>query len=371
MSLAALVQLGMAGLIVASAPLAWTWVKADRDKYRKLIWITTFLTFDLILFGAFTRLTDSGLGCPDWPGCYGHSNPLSAHASISAAEAAMPTGPVTLVKAWIEMLHRYFAMGIGVLIMTLMALAWVRRGDFDRSPWPATALFVLVCVVGAFGAWTVTHKLMPIIVTIHLLLGVLLLCLLAALAVRTRPFAIDADVAAKLRLPAFAALVVVFAQIALGGWVSTNYAVLACQDFPLCNGQLVPQGDFARGFDLTRALGMNDDGSLLPVQALVAIHWTHRAFALIVLASMAWLVPALLRHAHAAPWLRGAACTLAGLLVLQIVTGVSTIVFAWPLAVAVAHNGGAAALALTLALLNSSLAAPARLEAFPLAAFRG
>jgi heme a synthase len=357
MQAGAVVQLAAMGLIVASFPLAWVWVKGDGDKYRKLVWVITFLTFDLIMFGAFTRLTDSGLGCPDWPGCYGHANPLAAGEHIRAAETAMPYGPVTFVKAWIEMLHRYFAMGVGVLIMVLAALAWSKRDQFRRSPWPATGLLLLVCVQGLFGALTVTMKLMPGIVTIHLLLGVLLLCALGMLAGRSSPAMFEPDVVARLAVPARVALAVVFLQIALGGWVSTNYAVLACQDFPLCNGALMPETDFARGFDLTRPLGLNDDGSLLPVQALVAIHWTHRAFAVLVLVAVGFLVARLRSAGGRTPALKRIVWILAGLLALQVVTGISNVVFAWPLAVAVLHNGGAAALALTLALLNSRLSA--------------
>src|SRR3989338_5711337 len=178
-----LIQLAIIGLIAAMLPLSIVWVSDNPDKYRKLVWVTLFLTFDLIMFGAFTRLTDSGLGCPDWPGCYGQANPLQAHANISAAEAAMPTGPVTVMKAWIEMIHRYFAMGIGVLIVAMMAIAWRKwlqsgRTEKKFSPLFPTLLFVFICVQGAFGAWTVTMKLQPIIVTIHLLLGISLLALL-------------------------------------------------------------------------------------------------------------------------------------------------------------------------------------------------
>ena len=136
-----LIQLLLIGLIAASAPLAYVWAK--RGGYRKLVWVTLFLTFDLILFGAFTRLTDSGLGCPDWPGCYGTSNPIAAHANIAAAEAAQPAGPVTLQKAWIEMIHRYLAMAVGVLIMAITAVAWRQRDERGASPWPATALLLL------------------------------------------------------------------------------------------------------------------------------------------------------------------------------------------------------------------------------------
>jgi cytochrome c oxidase assembly protein subunit 15 len=359
----ALLQLAVIGVLVASVPLAWAWVRADNDRYRKLVWITMFLTFDLIMFGAFTRLTDSGLGCPDWPGCYGHSNPLAASAHIDAAQSSMPYGPVTTAKAWIEMLHRYFAMGIGVLILTLAALAWRNRRAFDRSPWPASALVALVCVQGAFGAWTVTLKLMPIIVTIHLLLGIALLCALGRVAEGTRPQTV-ASPAGQLRGHALLALLVVVMQIALGGWVSTNYAVLACQDFPLCNGALLPDTDFARGFDLTRPLGLNDDGSFLPVQALVAIHWAHRAFALLVTlvaGALAWRMFVASRQVQA---LRRLALGMGVLLLLQILTGISNVVFAWPLAVAVVHNGGAAALALLLTLLHTRLAQAGQVRVF-------
>jgi cytochrome c oxidase assembly protein subunit 15 len=144
-----LIQLAVTGLLIALLPIAYVLVKGNRDKYRKLVWITAFLTLDLIMFGSFTRLTDSGLGCPDWPGCYGHADPYQAQEPIRAAQTAMPSGPVTLAKAWIEMIHRYFAMGVGVLIIALMVLAWVKRRELKQSPWFATGVLVLVCVQGA------------------------------------------------------------------------------------------------------------------------------------------------------------------------------------------------------------------------------
>ena len=367
MQLTSLVQLLLIGLIAASGPLAYAWVKRGGPSVvRKLVWVTLFLTFDLILFGAFTRLTDSGLGCPDWPGCYGSSNPFAAHAAIEAAEAALPTGPVTVQKAWIEMIHRYLAMAVGVLIVALTLAAWKERGRLQASPWPATGLLALVCVQGAFGAWTVTLKLMPLIVTLHLLLALALLCALAWMGARgtglapgaSRPIGMARSAGpAWLVGLAWLTLALLFAQIALGGWVSTNYAVLACPDFPLCNGQLVPENtDFASGFQLLRPLGVLADGRHLPLEALIAIHWTHRAFALVVTAAVLGLGIRLLRapdlrreDKHLAYWLLA-------LLALQIATGISNVVFTWPLAVAVAHNGGAAALVLVLTLLISRLA---------------
>ena len=178
-----LIQLAIMGVLAALVPLSIVWVSADANKFRKLSSVTLFLTFDLIVFGAYTRLTDSGLGCPDWPGCYGHANPLQAHAMISAAETAMPFGPVTVFKAWIEMTHRYLAMGVGVLIVSLMVIAWIRwlksaRSDQRFAPTMPTLLFLFVCMQGAFGAFTVTMKLQPTIVTGHLLLGLGLLSML-------------------------------------------------------------------------------------------------------------------------------------------------------------------------------------------------
>jgi heme a synthase len=348
-----LIQLAIMGLLAAMLPLATVWASRDENKYRKLVWVTLFLTFDLIMFGAFTRLTDSGLGCPDWPGCFGHSNPLQAYEHISAAETAMPSGPVTVMKAWIEMIHRYLAMGVGVLIIAIMLIGWrkwwLSRGQATRfSPGLATALFVFVCVQGAFGAWTVTLKLQPVIVTIHLLLGMGLLAMLAWLAARQSHHLPVSPAGNSLRIPAALAMIILSIQIALGGWVSTNYAPLACMDFPLCHGQLVPEMDFANGFHLWRDLGKTATGDYLPFSALTAIHWTHRMFAFFVLGFIAWL-------AHKAMKIDGLKRTGRWLLILiavQFLTGMSTVFLKWPLGLAVMHNGGAALLVLSLVMLN-------------------
>ena len=380
------------GLLAALLPFAVVLGVRDDGRYRKLVAVTLFLTFDLIVFGGYTRLTDSGLGCPDWPGCYGQANPFQAHADISAAQTAMPSGPVTVTKAWIEMIHRYLAMAVGVLIVALMVTAWwrwwrLRRDRFAEvaatsatsasvsapsdSPWLPTFLFGFVCLQGAFGAWTVTLKLQPIIVTTHLLLGLSLLGLLTWLKARqdgpTRPVHGTGGTAdsgraglqqiAALRWPARLALLLLALQLALGGWVSTNYATLACTDFPLCHGQLIPEMDYVHGFTLWRQLGMTAGGEYLPFSALTAIHWTHRNFAFVVIAVLGWVgwrarqAPALQRNGT---WLLGAIC-------LQFATGVATIYLQWPLALAVAHNAGAALLVLVLTMLNYQTVAAARL----------
>ncbi len=306
------------------------------------------------MFGAFTRLTDSGLGCPDWPGCYGLANPFQAHEAIKAAEALMPTGPVTLQKAWIEMIHRFLAMGIGMVCLTLAAASWyqwtrTRRAAF--APALPTALVLAVCVQGAFGALTVTMKLQPVIVTTHLLLGMALLALFAWLGARLDTLAAPAAHTPPLRgvrALALAGALVVALQIALGGWVSTNYATLACDTFPLCAGKLVPEMDFAHGFTLWRELGKTAAGHYLPFSALTAIHWVHRNAALLVIA----VVGATAWRAYAHPLLRRHARALVWLLAAQAPTGIATIFLSFPLAIAVLHNAGAALLVLVLTMLN-------------------
>ncbi len=389
-----LIQLAIIGTLLALLPLAIVLSSKDTNKFRKLLWITLFLTFDLIMFGAFTRLTDSGLGCPDWPGCYGQANPVQAYADIKAAEAIMPTGPVTVAKAWIEMIHRYLASAVGVLIIAIMVVSWRkwlkssrnlfqfhfegetrrrRASDEDSAlstarsergsqrsvtderelelsnyaPALPTALFLLVCLTGAFGAWTVTMKLQPIIVTIHLLLALLLLSMLAILAARHSQFEAIAAGARNIFKPAIAALGLLVIQIVLGGWVSTNYAVLACTDFPLCHGMLIPPMDFAHGFTLWRELGKTSSGDLLSVEALTAIHWVHRNFAFIVIAYIAWLA----LKAMKIEGLRKTGKWILMAIGVQFASGVSTIFLSWPIAIAVIHNGGAAMLVLLLVLL--------------------
>ena len=340
------------GVVVALAPLAWMWLRnkqaAPARRLQVLTLLVLFLTFDLVLFGAFTRLTDSGLGCPDWPGCYGQASPSGARAQIAQAQAEMPTGPVTHQKAWIEMIHRYLATAVGVLILTLTVGTWVlRRRNAVLSPWWPTVTLVWVSFQGALGAWTVTMKLFPAVVTMHLLAGLVLLALLCRQAVtyeHAQQGRTPAPVAPGVRAWLFAATVLVWAQAALGGWVSTNYAVLACSDFPACQGSWWPPMDFRQGFELWRELGMTAGGEHIGFAALTAIHYVHRLAAyvvLVVLGLLAWQL------ARVAP-LRRHARLVGALAVWQLVSGVSNVVFDWPLLVAVAHTGGAAGLVLVL-----------------------
>jgi heme a synthase len=338
----------LVGVAVALGPLGWMWsrhVKGDAARrLQALTLLALFLTFDLVLFGAFTRLTDSGLGCPAWPGCYGNASPIGAAAQIGAAQAQMPTGPVTHAKAWIEMVHRYLATGVGVLIVTLLAGTWYerRRGAAVSAWWPAATL-AWVCVQGAFGAFTVTLKLQPVIVTLHLLGGIVLLALLVRQAVayeHARAGIARTAIAPGLRALLVACVALVWLQVALGGWVSTNYAVLACTEFPKCQASWWPTMNFEQGFELWRPLGMTSAGAAIDFPALTAIHYTHRLMAYVVLAAIALLA----WQMHRAGILGRQLHWLVVIALLQLATGLANVVLGWPLASAVLHTGGAAAL---------------------------
>ncbi len=358
-------QLILTGLLLAAMPLIWIWIKHDTGRFRKLVWVSLFFTFDLIIFGAFTRLTDSGLGCPDWPGCYAHANPIQAQAHIDAAAALMPTGPVTRSKAWIEMIHRYWATGIGILITLMMISGWRfwRNGQRQQAnlPWLPTGLFFFVCLQGAFGKWTVTMKLQPLVVTAHLLLGMGLLALMAWLAARQQP-SVPLASTAPLRRWLWLASLLLAGQIALGGWVSTNYAALACTEFPMCQGRWLPEMDFAQGFGLWRELGKTVGGEYLSFSALTAIHWAHRSFAGLVLLAFAGLIRQAWRTDAA---LRPLARGLAFVLLMQVVSGLATIFFSLPLFFAVLHNAGAALLVLLLCMLHYRVTAKPQPNTLP------
>lgn len=353
-SLILFLELAAIAIIFAGLPLFFIWKKPGYSLLQKLNWVLVFMTFDLIVFGAFTRLTDSGLGCPDWPGCYGTSNPFHALTDIQQAESAWPTGPVTTIKAWIEMIHRYLAMTVGTLILVQVAIAFSKLKSLGKNPLLGSlGLLLLVCVQGAFGAWTVTLKLQPIIVTIHLMLALVLLTCLTAYAqqswegkssnirtIRVRPLS------GQLLTLSF---IILFAQVFLGAWVSTNYAVLACPDFPTCLGSAWPETNWSEGFTLWRQLGLNAQGEFISPEALQTIHWAHRLFAMLVLAvlgTLGWRALTL-----ATPVLSGlsqVAKLLLAILLLQVITGISNVVFQWPLLAALLHTAGSAALVFCL-----------------------
>lgn len=310
----------------------------------------TVLTVLVVVLGAYTRLTHAGLGCPDWPGCYGFIGvPMSEHKQ-AIAEARFPDAPVEVAKGWYEMIHRYFAGALGLVILGLAVHALRHRRLAAQPVKLPLAVLALVTLQAAFGMWTVTLKLWPQVVTAHLLGGFATLSLLFLLTLRLSGRFPPLDVTPRLRALAAAALVLVIGQIALGGWVSSNYAAVACVDLPTCHGEWWPAMDFANGFHLTQHIGPNYLGGQLDSDARTAIHMSHRIGAVLVtlvLLALAWQL-----KQHAQP--RLAALLVLALLV-QISLGISNVVFHLPLLVAVAHNLGGAALLLTLVLINYRL----------------
>jgi len=314
----------------------------------RLALCATLLALVVVLLGAYTRLTHAGLGCPDWPGCYGFISVPKTEAQLAHAELRFPDSPVEEHKGRNEMVHRYFAGGLALMIMMLGVQAWHRRHISDQ---PVGLPLLLVGVVGAqaaFGMWTVTLKLWPQVVTAHLLGGITTLSLLFLLTARlSGVFAPMPQMSPRVRRLAAVGLVLVALQIALGGWVSSNYAAMACTDLPMCQGQWWPEADFANGFHLTQHIGPNYLGGKLDSTARTAIHLTHRIGALLVTCSLLMLAWQLQRAG-----LKGLAGLLVVALGLQIALGVSNVLFHLPLGVAVAHNAGGAALMLTMTLIN-------------------
>lgn len=318
--------------------------------YRRLILLALALAAIVIVFGAYVRLADAGLGCPDWPGCYGRLSPAHAADAILDAHAADPHGPVSLPKAWKEMIHRYLAATLGLLIIVIALLARFGRARRTSAPRVAALLVGVVVFQGLLGKWTVTLLLKPAIVTAHLLGGVTTLALLGWLALRA---------SAARRVPAGSGMVVaarvglalLMVQIALGGWTSTNYAALACPDFPACHGSLWPLADYANAFHVVRELGMTADGELLSNEALTAIHWTHRLGALVAGGFLLALGGLLARRpATAAPGI-----ALLAALLLQVGLGVANVLLSLPLPLAAAHNAGAVLLLGVMVWINYRL----------------
>ncbi|MGB8339436.1 MAG: COX15/CtaA family protein [Burkholderiales bacterium] len=326
--------------------------------YRKLILFATCLTFGIVVLGAFVRLSDAGLGCPDWPGCYGHIGVPEAAHDVAQAEQAFPGKPVEARKGWIEMAHRYFASSLGLLILIIAFLAYKNRQQFQQTIGLPIALAGVVIFQGLLGMWTVTLLLKPAIVTAHLIGGMTLLALLTWFMLRQyeqagKPRIIVAE---SLTWHARIALIVLTCQIILGGWVSTNYAALACVDFPTCNKSMVPQMDFANAFHLLRDLGMTAQGAALSHEALTAIHWSHRLGALIVTLVLASLALRMLKVNE----LKKAARMLLAVLVLQISLGITIVLTSLPLPLAVMHSAFAALLLVTMVIINFRMAPETR-----------
>jgi cytochrome c oxidase assembly protein subunit 15 len=315
----------------------------------------------VVVFGAYVRLSDAGLGCPDWPGCYGHLTPIGAAAD--APRTADYAIPLHTGKAWREMIHRYAATMLGLLIVVIAALAYAWRRDRVIAPHYAFALLGIVVLQGVLGMLTVTWLLKPLAVTLHLLFGLTTLSLLwwLVLTLGRRGGGAWSAATAFLGAPlqrtrrlALAGLVALALQIALGGWTSSNYAAVACPDFPRCQGAWWPAMDYDSAFVLWSGLGVNYEGGVLDQSARVAIHFTHRLGALVATFALLWAAAAVLRHRRDAPARRAALAVLIAL-ALQLTIGISTVLEGFPLWLATAHNAGAAILLLATVALNRTL----------------
>ncbi len=320
----------------------------------RLALAAALLAVVVVSLGAYTRLSDAGLGCPDWPGCYGHLTVPRSADDVRRAEAAYPERPVEPAKAWIEMVHRYFAGALGLVIAAIAVLAWRRRAAPAQGVALPTGLLALVVFQALLGMWTVTLLLKPVVVMGHLLGGFTTLLLLWWLALRNTPLVPPGPPAGGwLRGWTVAALAVVYLQVALGGWTAANYAALACTDLPTCHGRWWPEMDFREAFVLWRGLGTDYEFGVLDHPARTAIHVTHRLGAVVTLVVVGGLALAALARA-AAPARRAAAVV--GLLLLgQAGLGVANVLLSLPLPVAVAHNAGGALLLLALATLLHTL----------------
>jgi len=298
------------------------------------------VAFVVIVLGAYVRLSHAGLGCPDWPGCYGQLTwPVESHEVLKANEA-FPERPVEQHKAWKEMVHRYLAGSLVLLVAAINILAWRPRNRGAGVRGLAAALLVLILFQAALGMWTVTLKLLPIVVMGHLLGGLATFGMLLWLSWRTRltGAAAGAHALAPLRSFILAGLAVLVLQIALGGWTSANYAALACPDLPTCHGQWLPEVNMADAFTLWREIGVDYEGGVLDLPARTAIHLTHRVGAVVAFLLLGWLAIRLLRS-----WpVRREGLVLLTLLVTQVTLGLLNVALYLPLPNAVAHNGVAA-----------------------------
>lgn len=325
--------------------------------FRHLTLIATGLALSVIVLGAYVRLSDAGLGCPDWPGCYGQLDVPQGEQQIAKANAAYPERPVEVAKAWKEMIHRYLAGVLGLLIVGLAMVAWRHRSEPQQPVLLPLILVGLVVFQGLLGMWTVTLLLKPVIVMAHLLGGLTTLALLWWLVLRHGKYLPTAPMTEQtkaLRPWVFIGLLLVIGQVMLGGWTSANYAALACPDFPTCQTQWWPPMNFEEAFTLWRGLGVSYEGGVLDNDARVTIHVMHRVGALLVVAYLTWLTVRIFKTTHNR-LLRLTALVIALLVFTQVSLGIANVVQALPLPVAVAHNGIAALLILALIAINHEL----------------
>ncbi|MET4692334.1 COX15/CtaA family protein [Endozoicomonas lisbonensis] len=323
----------------------------------------TTLAMVVVVLGAYTRLVHAGLGCPDWPGCYGQLTVPETAREIAVAEALFPDSPVEVEKGWAEMIHRYVAGLLLLVVLSIALISWKHRKEPGHPVILPFFILGLIILQAAFGMWTVTLKLWPQVVTLHLLGGFATFSLLFLLTLRLSGMGwkkLPPDVVEGLKGLGMAGLLVVIVQITLGGWISSNYAALACPDLPMCQGQWLPPTDFAEGFDITQEIGPNYLGGQMDSAARTAIHLTHRMGALITVLVLLLLSVRVFRHSGQLPYnsrsgLKKIAASVVFILTVQVLLGLSNIVWHLPLPVAVAHNLFGALLLLSLVALNYRL----------------
>ena len=348
----------------AAAPAPASTVPAGAVALRRLALAGVLLCLVVIVLGAWVRLTDAGLGCPDWPGCYGHVTPAGAEKNEGKIESYSPGWEYDSGKAWREMIHRYAATTLGLIIVVIAAIALAYRRERPMSPVYAVVLLATVLLQGMLGAFTVWWLVKPLVVVLHLAGGLTTLSLLFWLwltmrrstrVVRPAAGATRIAVLDGARRAAIVATVIVAMQTLLGGWTSSNYAAVACPDLPTCQGEWWPDGmDYQDAFVLWRGLDINYTGGVLEHPARVAIHFTHRLGAIVATLAVlfaAWLA---VRGAPTA-LVRNAGFWAAGALALQLLIAFAMILKAFPLWLAAAHNAGAALLILSLLALNRRL----------------
>jgi cytochrome c oxidase assembly protein subunit 15 len=315
---------------------------------HRLALIAAIVAFAVIVLGAFVRLSDAGLGCPDWPGCYGQLSWPAESGEVRQANQAFPERPVETAKAWKEMVHRYLAGTLVLLVLAINFFAW-KAGVQSRIRMLAALLLVLILFQAALGMWTVTLKLLPVMVMGHLMGGLATFSMLLWLAWKSRTHEPSSDEAFRpMRNMILVALAILVVQLALGGWTSANYSALACPDFPGCQGQMWPDANYAEGFVLWRKVGVDYEGGILDLRSRVAIHMTHRIGALITFIFLGVLAIRLMLQ----PPARRDGLVLGILLLAQVLLGIQNILLQLPLVNAVAHNGVGALLLATLLWLS-------------------
>jgi Uncharacterized protein required for cytochrome oxidase assembly len=330
-----------------------------RTLFHRAVWLAFVMGLVVVVLGAYVRLSDAGLGCPDWPTCYGHLAVPDQYSDIQRANKAYPERRLEAPKAWKEMVHRYFAGILGLLIFILAALAWRRRHTTQHSVVLLLMLAALVVFQALLGMWTVTLLLKPVVVVAHLLAGIAMLALLWWLLLRAGRYMLipETEVPQGLRRWTWLGLLIVIVQLSLGGWTSANYAALACPDFPTCQTYWWPPMDFKEAFILWRGTGIDYEGGVLDNDTRVTIQFGHRLGALVTLLYVGWLLFSIYAATHQRA-LRAVVLVTAFILIAQVCLGITNVVMSLPLPVAVTHTGGALLLVLALVTLIHVLHPP-------------